>query len=340
MLSTDTDNEENSEQQNDENSHDSGKKKFISKRMLQYMIAAGTIIVIAVSVLVYNLPAKKEPVVHRSQIKKQETAHNKAMYKVMTSSHQDSAKEPKAEQASTSHQVVVQESKAEQAPAHQGVVAKESKATQEHHFTNATTAKTGRMPSHAVAATKQDVNRENLRYKATLKKRRVLSNYMKKKLNPRNLVRRTREEALHLPTILAIPQKPTVSDAPQPTKSDPYVTARIQKNENISLFIAKGWTPYYTRNSDVLLYRNVDGDDNISGKLLNTAWFLGTGDIVVFAHALNCSDKSMDTFAFSVLNAKTLRTISSKSRDITENGMQFKYIQDTSDLALYDRACR
>ena len=45
--------------------------------------------------------------------------------------------------------------------------------------------------------------------------------------------------------------------------------------------------------------------------MINTAWFLDADTVVLFAHALNCPEKNMDTFAYMELDAQTLKVTNS-----------------------------
>jgi hypothetical protein len=320
MPNSDNNDDELVPRQDDSGEPVSDKKKFNPTKAQKYMIAAGTLIIIAVSVILYVLPEKKKPVVHRNQIRKQEI-HKSEGQKVMTSSHQS--------------------------------VVKASPPEHDTRFTNSTAAKAVHSPGQP-----GEVNRENkpaateraeatspakpssLKSMARLKKRRVLSEQMMNKLNPRHAVKGTKPEAVLLPMANAIPQKPVVVETTAPVKHVPRDRGAELTAENKKLFMAKGWATYYASDNDILLYRKVDEGSTDTTKMINSAWFLGGDNIVLFANAVNCPEQSMDTFAYTELDAQTLKIVKGRSRDVTDEGMQYRYITDASDLALYDKVCK
>ncbi len=306
-----TNEEENSAPQNDEGSTSPKKWKIKPTKAQLYMIAAGTIIVIAVSVLLYSMPAKKEVTGHKSQYKKSvagQEPYKKELHKIMTASRQNALK-----------------------PAGAGA---------DHRFANSTAAKRGYVPNPTVAA-KAEMKSPSLLDVVTSRQKRVLSPYLLHKLNSRYAVKGKKHVSAPLAASMAIPQKPAIPVPVQVTQQyDPRESARKQTAENIKMFIAKGWTPYYTHDNEVLLYRAPDDGGTESRKMINTAWFLGDENIILFANALNCADKSIDTFAYMELDAQTLKTTGSRARDIAEKGVQQKDIQEPSDLALHGKVCR
>ena len=132
--------------------------------------------------------------------------------------------------------------------------------------------------------------------------------------------------------------KKTISTPP--AKNDKQSVEKGSLAANADLFIAKGWSAYYKQGGNVLLYRYFGRGAGSSVKLINTAWLLANNDITVFANAVNCSDKSIDTFAFIELDPVTLKSKNSNSRKISETGHRFESIWDKGDAALYDKVCR
>ncbi len=307
---SDANEDENGVLQDGKGSPPARKWKIKPTKAQLYMISAGTLIVIAVSVILYNMPAKKEPVGHRSQHKSveggQQEPYKKELHKIMTAARQSAVKPPKAE--------------------HDG------------HFGNSTSAKMGHVPKPYVDSAAEMKPFSPLDSIA-MKKRRVLSPYLLKKLNPRPLAR---EKHLTAPLNVAmpVPQKPLGSHSPEMSNSETFSGVQKRTAENIKLFMSKGWAPYYSHGRDQLLYRAPDDGGSESRKMINTAWFLGDSNIVLFANALNCPEKSIDTFAYMELDAQTLKTTKSGARDSAEKGNQLKDIQEPSDLALHDKVCR
>lgn len=207
----------------------------------------------------------------------------------------------------------------------------------DNHFGNSTTAKAGDMSKPPLLGGKQEMNSDALPAAVAAQKRRTLSPYLLHKLNARHVVKAKRLPE-SITSSMAIPQKPA-DFVVAPTLTDPREIARKQTADNIKLFMSKGWTSYYSHNNEVLLYRAPDEGGTDTRKMVNTAWFVGDSSIVLFANALNCPDKSIDTFAYMELDGKTLKTTTSGVRDSAEKGTQLKDIQEASDLALHGKVC-
>ena len=134
--------------------------------------------------------------------------------------------------------------------------------------------------------------------------------------------------------------KITSSIAVPPAKKEKYNSKKGLPADNAEILTAKGWTVYYEQDGNVLLYRYFGRVTNKTIKFVNTAWLLVDNDMVVFANAINCTDNSIDTFAFIELDAGTFEIRNSKSRKMSETGIRFKSISDKGDTALYDKVCR
>ena len=134
--------------------------------------------------------------------------------------------------------------------------------------------------------------------------------------------------------------KITSPKAVQPAKKEKYNSKKGLPSDNAEILTAKGWSVYYEQDGNVLLYRYFGKVTNKTIKFVNTAWLLVDNDMIVFANAINCTDKSIDTFAFIELDAGTFEIMNSKSRRISETGIRFKSIRDKGDTALYDKVCR
>ena len=305
----DTNDEESVSRQDDGKVSGSDKKKFSPTKVQKYMIAAGTIIVIAVSVILYTMPEAKKPVVHKAQIKVAETSKPEPQ-KIMTSTNRDTLK------AAT--------------PAPDASFANANAAKIAQRFLPAVEAQ----PTFKVVPQHSAVKAKN---------RRVLTRYMMKKLNSRPAAKgimSSTPSMASLPVMMTIPQKTIVPVPNRSAKDETEDSGQKRTAENIKLFMAKGWIPYYMRDNEHLLYRNAADGGSTVPKMINTAWFLDADTVVLFAHALNCPEKNMDTFAYMELDAQTLKVTNSSSRDIAEQGLQFKSIQDASDQKLYDIVCK